>query len=99
MHLRRLASRPVQINGLNVDSCSPSRINVSAIVVTLIGIALHAAYVLAMFDIYFRSPLVHGMTPQVSLADPPAKRVVLFVGLRKRKAIILFARAESFLFR
>ncbi|KAH3767326.1 phosphatidylinositol glycan [Pelomyxa schiedti] len=48
--------------------------------VVSLGVIMHVVYVVAMFDIHFRSPLVHGMTPHVSIATPPAERVVLFVG-------------------
>ena len=43
------------------------------------GIIFHIVFVFSIFDIYFRSPIVHGMRdympPQAS-----AKRLVLFVG-------------------
>ncbi|KAK3581195.1 hypothetical protein CHS0354_024730, partial [Potamilus streckersoni] len=49
-----------------------------------VGIIVHVIFFYSIFDIYFSSPIVHGMTPQLSTLKPPAKRLVLFVadGLR-----------------
>jgi hypothetical protein len=46
----------------------------------LLGVLFHAFAILAMIDTYFRSPVVHGMTPHASTTLPPANRLVLFVG-------------------
>jgi phosphatidylinositol glycan class N len=45
-----------------------------------LGIVFHFCYVASIFDIYFRSPLVHGMEPVEAPSPAPATRVVLVVG-------------------
>ncbi|KAL1314903.1 hypothetical protein HN51_041716 [Arachis hypogaea] len=53
----------------------------------VLGIILHAVYMLSIFDIYFKSPIVHGMDPVTPRFAAPAKRLVLLVadGLRADK--------------
>lgn len=54
----------------------------------ILGVVLHAVYMLSIFDIYFKTPIVHGMHPvKPRFKAPPAKRLVLLVadGLRADK--------------
>ncbi|XP_030830973.1 GPI ethanolamine phosphate transferase 1 isoform X3 [Strongylocentrotus purpuratus] len=50
------------------------------IYLVIVGFILHLILFASIFDIYFTSPLVHGMTPHSTPDEPPAKRLVLFVG-------------------
>lgn len=46
-----------------------------------IAVVFHLVYIYSIFDIYFVSPVTHGMTPyKLEGHAAPAKRVVLFVG-------------------
>ncbi|CDW56484.1 PigN domain containing protein [Trichuris trichiura] len=51
-----------------------------------LGLIVHLILLYAAFDVYYSSPLVHGMRTHSANADPPADRLVLFVadGLRAK---------------
>ncbi|KAE8691544.1 gibberellin-regulated protein 14-like [Hibiscus syriacus] len=53
----------------------------------ILGVILHAIYMLSIFDIYFKTPIVHGMDLVSPRFSAPAKRLVLLVadGLRADK--------------
>ncbi|XP_078137131.1 GPI ethanolamine phosphate transferase 1 [Sander vitreus] len=63
----------------------------------LVGLTVHVVFFLSIFDIYFTSPLVHGMTPQATPLAPPASRLVLVVadGLRADSLFTLLPNGSS----
>lgn len=64
-----------------------------------LGIFVHIIIFYSIFDVYFKSPLVHGMRPieKFSATKSPAKRLILFVadGLRADTFFNLIERDES----
>lgn len=62
------------------------KLDPNTIVIGIIGIIVHIVIVVSIFDVYFKSPLIHGMRPIDKLTEEksPAKRLVLIVadGLR-----------------
>lgn len=63
----------------------------------LVGLVVHIVFFISIFDIYFTSPLVHGMTPQAVPLPPPASRLVLVVadGLRADSLYTLLSNGSS----
>ena len=63
----------------------------------LVGIGIHLVFFYSIFDIYFTSPIVHGMSPHSSPLPPPAKRLVFFSadGLRADKMFEVGADGET----
>ncbi|TKA70204.1 hypothetical protein B0A55_07013 [Friedmanniomyces simplex] len=58
-----------------------------------VAVVFHVVYILSIFDVYFRSPIVSGMRAySVDTAKAPANRLVLYVGdgLRADKAFQFF---------
>ncbi|OUC48733.1 kinase domain protein [Trichinella nativa] len=50
----------------------------------LLGVFVHCVLLYAALDIFYSSPVIHGMSPQGASSSPPAKRLVFIVadGLR-----------------
>lgn len=55
--------------------------------VIVCGFVVHLIFLFSIFDIYFKSPIVHDIESHSSPLQPPARRLVLFVadGLRADK--------------
>ena len=53
----------------------------------LLGVFVHILYLAAIFDVYFKSPLVQDLSPLPVTTRAPANRLVLFIadGLRADK--------------
>ncbi|KAJ0100507.1 hypothetical protein Patl1_21946 [Pistacia atlantica] len=63
----------------------------------VIGVILHAFYMLSIFDIYFKTPIVHGIDSVTPRFKAPTKRLVFLVGtfsklLYTRCLLVCFCR-------
>lgn len=70
--------------------------------IILIGLSVHIIIFYSIFDVYFKSPLVHGMKPIDKFTKKnPAKRLVLFVadGLRSDTFFNLIEENDSMFLR
>lgn len=46
-----------------------------------VAVIFHLTYIYSIFDIYFVSPIVHGMKAFEVQEEAPAQRLVLYVGM------------------
>ena len=71
--------------------------NMKIWLVIAVGMAVHAIFFFSIFEIYFATPLVNGMTPHRSPLKPPAKRLVFIVadGLRADKIMEIMPNGKS----
>ena len=53
----------------------------SSALVIVVGIVFHAVYIWSIFDIYFKSPIIHGMKPVSPLSPPPVRDFELQMAL------------------
>ena len=68
------------VKGILWKRAESRMLRLSAAMLLVVGLAFHCVYILSIFDIYFRSPLIHGMAPHTPSTSPLADRLVLFVG-------------------
>ena len=61
----------------------------------IVGLLFHLIQLASIFDVYFRSPLIHGSKPVKMPKPAPAKRLVLFVGDGLRADTIFAGRHDK----
>lgn len=67
------------------------------LIFVFLSVVIHSVFLYSVFDVYFKSPIIHGMTPYSTPLPAPAKRVVLIVadGLRADKFFEVNEAGES----
>lgn len=68
-----------------------------SVLLVSLGVFVHCVYLMSIFDMYFQSPVVHGMTPQAVPLEPPAKRLVVISadGVRADKFFSLDSNGDT----
>ncbi|KAG8224913.1 hypothetical protein J437_LFUL006272 [Ladona fulva] len=67
---------PELVNSSNSEINSFSRHKMKII---FLSFAVHVVFLVSVFDIYFTTPVIHGIPEQINSLSTPAKRLVLFV--------------------
>lgn len=75
-----LGNREVERRNAFVSTTRRKWLKRREIWLVVLGVILHAVYMMSIFDIYFKTPIVHGMDPVAPRFSAPAKRLVLLVG-------------------
>lgn len=60
------------------------------------GMIFHCFYIYSMFDIYFKSPIIHGMHSVATVTEPPASRVVIYIADGCRADVFFEANGTYF---
>jgi hypothetical protein len=63
----------------------------------VLGVVLHSLYMLSIFDIYFKSPIVTGMQLEPPNIQAPANRLVLFIGTLLLRFLLSLMSWSSYL--
>lgn len=59
--------------------------------IVLFGLIAHLLFLASIFQIYFQSPVISGLSPLPNLEDPPAKRLEIIKIIGKKEMNTFFS--------